>query len=179
MRAMATEKKTAELRRRRKRHQEFIRSLRDAPCSNCGESYHFSSMKFVFNSTETKIGSFSKLALYSISRIQEEVKKYVLLCANCTNYRTFEANCRKHATYINRDFIKDLKIGKPCTDCGRAYHHSQMEFDHPLDNKIRNISKMQRYSQKRILEEVAKCELVCSNCHHLRTWKRLNHSSLP
>jgi hypothetical protein len=62
----------------------------------------------------------------------------------------------------------------PCVDCGET-DPIVLEFDH-LRDKVANISKMA--SSKRpwsvILEEIAKCEVVCANCHRRRTVARLN-----
>lgn len=73
-----------------------------------------------------------------------------------------------------RDFIIEAK-SKPCTDCDETFHHSAMDFDH-LGGKEFNISDAVRrnMSLNRIQTEINKCELVCSNCHRIRTWKRLN-----
>ncbi len=50
-----------------------------------------------------------------------------------------------------------------------------MEFDH-LGDKIMDIARMTNSgcSVERLLAEVAKCELVCANCHRVRTWNRTN-----
>jgi cyanophycinase-like exopeptidase len=73
----------------------------------------------------------------------------------------------------NRLWIQDLK-SRPCTDCGGYYHYSVMEFDHIGKNKVGSISAMVRDngSLERIKEEIEKCELVCANCHRLRSFKR-------
>lgn len=48
-----------------------------------------------------------------------------------------------------------------------------MQFDHTEDNKLFNVSKMMgNVSDKRLLDEIAKCELVCANCHAVRTYSR-------
>ena len=59
----------------------------------------------------------------------------------------------------------------PCTDCGVCYPPYVMDFDH-LRDKRRLISRLRGVSTKLLLSEVAKCELVCSNCHRIRTFKR-------
>jgi hypothetical protein len=71
----------------------------------------------------------------------------------------------------NRIFIDELK-DRPCVDCGGIFPPCAMDFDHVADNKERNIAAMVGSSQRLILEEVAKCELVCANCHRVRTWMR-------
>ena len=77
----------------------------------------------------------------------------------------------------NRDYVRQIKESKPCVDCGLKYHYSQMDFDH-LGNKKQTIARLanSEASIKTIKQEMAKCELVCSNCHRLRTWERLNGS---
>jgi hypothetical protein len=68
--------------------------------------------------------------------------------------------------------IAQLK-NKPCLDCGNRFHFSAMDFDHRENNKFKGVSSMLSYSLKRIHEEIAKCDLVCSNCHRVRTFKRM------
>lgn len=68
---------------------------------------------------------------------------------------------------IARD-LKDV----PCTDCGGRYPHWVMDFDHLRDKKF-NVSRLIRYgSRQRLIAEIEKCEVVCSNCHRTRTWNR-------
>lgn len=71
-----------------------------------------------------------------------------------------------------RNVVKALK-NKPCTDCQGWFEPCQMDFDH-RDPAIKRFSISQSvHSTKTILEEVRKCDLVCANCHRLRTQKRL------
>lgn len=69
------------------------------------------------------------------------------------------------AWYISQ---KDMK---PCTDCGIPYRYYVMDWDH-LEDKTFNAGRAATYSLKRLQEEIAKCELVCSNCHRERTYRR-------
>lgn len=66
-------------------------------------------------------------------------------------------------------FVKALK-DKPCVDCGGSFPSICMDFDHVRGEKRYEISRMTRItvSKELILEEIAKCELVCANCHRLR-----------
>ncbi len=70
--------------------------------------------------------------------------------------------------------MKSLKDGIPCTDCGQSFHHSAMHWDHlPGTNKINSIQRLVlSLNRKIILDEIAKCELVCANCHSVRTYSR-------
>lgn len=72
-----------------------------------------------------------------------------------------------------RSLVYALKAN-PCTDCGTVYHPAAMHFDHlPGSEKVKDVATLMRYaSTERLLDEIAKCELVCANCHAVRTWER-------
>ena len=73
----------------------------------------------------------------------------------------------------NRAFIASFK-SKPCADCGVCYHPAVMEFDH-LRDKSFNLSRVKRHSRQTIVNEMSKCDVVCANCHRMRTVKRKQH----
>ena len=63
----------------------------------------------------------------------------------------------------------------PCMDCNKQYPPICMDFDHrDRTTKIDSIAHMGwcNSSLKRIKEEIKKCDLVCANCHRLRTQKQ-------
>lgn len=73
-----------------------------------------------------------------------------------------------------RRALADEAKYQPCMDCGVQYPAPVMEFDHrPGVEKVRHISGMvsarSRYSLDDIREEIAKCDVVCANCHRMRT----------
>lgn len=74
----------------------------------------------------------------------------------------------------NRKIILDAK-NTPCTDCGIKFPPPAMEFDHiPGKGKKKfNIGYAGRIGKKALLEEMAKCEVVCANCHAIRTFNRI------
>jgi hypothetical protein len=80
---------------------------------------------------------------------------------------------------IKRELIAELKAG-PCADCKRKYPPECMEFDHVNGRTItgRNspeaIANMKNSTASfaRLREELARCDLVCSNCHRIRTHRR-------
>ncbi len=64
---------------------------------------------------------------------------------------------------------------KPCADCGNSYPYYVMQFDHLGDeDKVGNVTQMARSlaSEEKLLAEMAKCEVVCANCHCERTARR-------
>lgn len=89
---------------------------------------------------------------------------------------------REAARAIERDRKRErieridaIKASTPCADCGGRFHPVAMDFDHVAGDKTLGISEMVRgrYSWQRIEVEIAKCEIVCSNCHRVRTYERL------
>jgi hypothetical protein len=70
-----------------------------------------------------------------------------------------------------------LEKDNPCMDCNKRYHFSVMDFDH-REGEIKNsgISALMnnwKVGETGLRKELAKCDLVCSNCHRVRTYNRL------
>ncbi len=59
----------------------------------------------------------------------------------------------------------------PCADCGES-DPVVLEFDHLRDKSFEIATALVDRSWDRILEEIAKCEVVCANCHRRRTVRR-------
>ena len=91
-----------------------------------------------------------------------------------TNMRR-ESNNNKTNRKRRRDRLIALKRGKPCVDCNEVYPHYVMDFDHVRGEKLKNLSKLvnSTYTWRLVESEIEKCDLVCSNCHRIRTWNRL------
>lgn len=75
---------------------------------------------------------------------------------------------------LKRDYVQKLKTETPCTDCGIRYHYSVMDFDHVRGEKRYPVSKIvaANIGFDYLLEELEKCDVVCANCHRLRTFAR-------
>jgi hypothetical protein len=68
-------------------------------------------------------------------------------------------------------FLRDLRR-VPCTDCGGQFKPYQMDFDHrdPTTKAFKlTAGRAMLMSTKRLLAEVDKCDIVCANCHRVRT----------
>lgn len=73
----------------------------------------------------------------------------------------------------NRLFIRLYLKDRSCVDCGED-NWLVLEFDHVRGEKVHQVSYlMNSHSVEVVAEEVAKCDVVCGNCHKLRTMKRL------
>lgn len=66
------------------------------------------------------------------------------------------------------DALKD----KPCVDCGQSFPPCVMDFDHVRGAKSRCVGNLFNVSEARLMAEIDKCDLVCSNCHRIRTAAR-------
>lgn len=81
---------------------------------------------------------------------------------------------RERRAYQRRRDAINAEKDKPCTDCGVKYPPFVMDFDHlPQFDKSFNVAQVTHvHSLPMILEEIKKCEVVCSNCHRIRTYHR-------
>jgi hypothetical protein len=73
---------------------------------------------------------------------------------------------RRIARYRGR--VAALKEDRPCADCGRQFSAVCMDFHHVRGIKKFTIGKKETCGVRALLEEVAKCELICACCHRLR-----------
>jgi len=86
----------------------------------------------------------------------------------------------KHNQYI-RDRRKEIRKlidnakNKPCTDCGVKFSIVCMQFDHIKGEKKFRLAEAtaKLKSLEVIQKEIDKCEIVCANCHSIRTDSRL------
>jgi hypothetical protein len=118
-------------------------------------------------------------------RKKEPRNKTASYCKSCHNeYQKehYKKNPQSIKTSIKRRRIKTRewikqKKNSPCIDCGKKYPWYVMDFDHVKGSKKFNLSIAANkvYSIKKIEEEIKKCELVCANCHRIRTFnKKIN-----
>jgi cytochrome c553 len=71
--------------------------------------------------------------------------------------------------------VEFLYSGEPCTDCDEELEWCQLGFDH-LDRDLKENSPSFKASSQAteanwlaLSQELSKCEIVCHNCHALRT----------
>lgn len=69
-----------------------------------------------------------------------------------------------------RQWIMSYLRGRACVDCGIAVL-LVLQFDHRRGRKVMDISKMVKAGRDAVVlaSEVAKCDVVCANCHARRT----------
>jgi hypothetical protein len=63
--------------------------------------------------------------------------------------------------------------GRACADCGEA-DPLVLEFDHRGTKRFGIAKGLRDRSWQAVLDEIAKCDVVCANCHRRRTARRAN-----
>jgi len=109
------------------------------------------------------------------------------ICRTCSNRKSreyYKNNTEKHKKEVRKRAKKHIKIAhakmleflkkSKCADCG-IKDFRVLEFDHLYDKK-HNVSSMLHtgYSWLAIKKEIDKCEVVCANCHKIRTGETIN-----
>jgi hypothetical protein len=134
------------------------------------------------------IGS-GRASLKSREALLEEVAKCDVVCANCHRLRSRRQHRERLAkrplsmagrTPASRerwryhaDHLDQLR-SVPCMDCGGRFAQCCMDFDHrdPTTKRKRVTAMIASHGLASILAEVDKCDIVCANCHRLRTFHR-------
>jgi len=72
-----------------------------------------------------------------------------------------------------RNFLYSVKQTYGCEDCGYNENPVALQFDHlPEFDKINRISALTKGNFTKLIDEIVKCEVVCANCHAIRTHQR-------
>ncbi len=105
-------------------------------------------------------------------------------CKNAYNKTHYRKVSTKHKAQVRKStasrivrYLKEVDKLKdvPCLDCRRTFPPYVMDFDHrPNEEKLFTVSEgiARNVSMRRIMSEIEKCDIVCSNCHRIRTYQR-------
>lgn len=74
-------------------------------------------------------------------------------------------------------YVNQIKIEQGCADCGYREHAVALDFDHVAGIKSADVAVLVRrlVPYPELDAEIAKCEVVCANCHRVRTLERRQH----
>lgn len=149
---------------------KMLRLLKSRPCMDCAGSFPWYVMDFDHRDPTTKASNVSLMVGQSIAweRVLEEAAKCDLVCACCHRLRTHTVKQGQKLKKV-RVLIREAKQD-PCLDCGQSFKPCQMDFDHVRGEKAGFVSQIG--SVKAVLAEIQKCEVVCANCHRIRTQTR-------
>jgi hypothetical protein len=128
-------------------------------CPSCKEQ----KQETEFNLTGNKLQSWCKSCQCVKAKKQYEANKE-------EQKKKIEENRKKRRSLLQQYLLDRFKSG--CLDCGIT-DPRVLEWDH-VNGKSWDISKLihDGASIERAEKELAKCELVCSNCHKIRTYER-------
>lgn len=108
-------------------------------------------------------------------------------CKAAYNQRWYLDNKVKHMADVERNravYIKRFQSwltaekSKPCMDCGGNFPIVCMDFDHREgEEKLYSVAHMRAHSVDALIAEIQKCDLVCANCHRIRTTDRFRLAS--
>jgi hypothetical protein len=102
-------------------------------------------------------------------------------CRECGKIITRRHYAQNKRQYLNRnlrsftkrrEFARQMK-SRPCADCGIQYPYYVMDFDHREGEvKKYELNRIDRITTKALIREIEKCDVVCANCHRIRTYQR-------
>lgn len=101
------------------------------------------------------------------SRNKDKLQSHCKSCAS----ESIAKSIKKKSKEIKQK-LDEYKLCLGCTDCGYNAHPEALDFDHIQEKSFDIAYAKQRYSWEMIQEEIKKCEVVCANCHRIRTANR-------
>jgi hypothetical protein len=177
---------TVELRRARRRLQRIVDEWKQQGCLDCG----YSDIRAIdpdHRPGEIKVGNVSRMVTLcaSAARIRAELAKCEPRCVRCHRKATMAArpNSWRARTKLppswrerlaRQDFNDQLKLALGCADCGWAEWARGLDWDHARGEKEHEISALvnNRAPIELLIRETSKCDVVCANCHRIRTCRR-------
>jgi hypothetical protein len=91
--------------------------------------------------------------------------------ANKMRYIAQAAQSKRRLRLQRTAWLLDYFSSHPCRDCGES-DPVVLDFDHRGDKDFEIGQALTYRSWKVILAEIAKCDVVCANCHRRRTADR-------
>lgn len=131
-------------------------------CGRCGQLKPKSDFGWK-DKTQTRLTSYCRPCVRANSKEHYEANKAAYFRRNRLNRKQIRArNIEKLVAYLKEH---------PCVDCGMS-DVRVLEFDHLRDKTFEISRKLSDLSWEGLLLEIAKCDVVCANCHRRRTARR-------
>lgn len=95
--------------------------------------------------------------------------------------RWYRKNKEKHIVYVRnrdkkiKDWLQDYKKTLECEECGEN-HPACLDFHHiDPSQKSFSLGRINKFLSKQLIkDEIAKCRVLCSNCHRKKHWNERN-----
>ncbi len=141
------------------------------PCTRCGQTFDLTEFGLKYPNRDYRVRR-CRACVREISRM------YYL--RDPASYKARAAANNKLTTARNRERLREFFRNAECMDCGlRDFAVQDLDHREPLEKRD-NISTLVRqpFSWSLIAKEIAKCDVVCANCHRKRTaryfgWRKL------
>lgn len=85
--------------------------------------------------------------------------------------------CQRKRRAAQKEWVDALKVKAGCAVCGFNAHPAALDFDH-IDRKDKSFDISQCVGAKSddiILSEIAKCRVLCANCHRIKSYENKDH----
>jgi hypothetical protein len=96
------------------------------------------------------------------------------------DYKKAQSETKKRIRKERRDWFQELKKKLKCERCG-IDDFRVLDFHHldpnEKDLEVSNMVRL-RWSKKKILAEIAKCQCLCANCHRIVHWEEKDNQSV-
>lgn len=142
-------------------------------CSNCDcNDVRLMEFHHIDNNKETAIAD---ILDHSWSNIILELDKCVLLCKNCHRVLHHSCNTKNSRNRNNKNILLEFIGKKECDECKWNAHQCGLQFHHKDSNKkefdigdLNVILHTVDDLEKKLIDELDKCQLLCTNCHQLK-----------
>ena len=129
-----------------------------------------------------RCGQFKPLPDFAWRRIRKGQRaNYCRPCHSAYKQEHYAKNRDRYVTNAVRrkdtiaaeraEYLVDYFSERCCIDCGEL-DPLVLEFDHLEDKKFTIATGLRNRSWQAVLDEIAKCDVVCANCHRRRTARR-------
>lgn len=92
-------------------------------------------------------------------------------CVKCRNHNPVKTATTRAFQQKRRDLINLIKLTAGCAKCGYNEHPAALDFNHVRGTKLFNISQDPKIAWGKLEAEIAKCEILCANCHRIHTYE--------
>lgn len=87
--------------------------------------------------------------------------------SSSSHYRKEKMSQAQKYRVRNQEIVRKFKLAKGCQKCGFSAHHVALELHH-RDPKAKEFKiGCTTCSLNRLMAEIDKCEVLCSNCHKI------------
>jgi len=148
-------------------------NLLGGKCQECGEDRPWV-LSFHHKEPKEKDYCIKTIKNYRWSMIEKEVLKCKLVCHNCHHKIHFLEVPKNNKRNENKVMILDFLKKNKCEKCGYDesnkslhFHHKNLEDKKFAISQFTNSKRIKSINEigQAIIEELNKCDLICSNCH--------------